>query len=75
MKVKKYLCLAAAVSISICAVVSGRIYIDALTRPSDDSANILLLGIKSVWVDTLIHSNVRSYNGGLSSIDLDDNVI
>jgi len=75
MKVKKYLCLVAAVTISICAIVSGRIYIDALTRPSDDSANILLLGIKSVWVDTLIHSNVRSYNGGLSSRNLDASVI
>jgi hypothetical protein len=77
MKVKKYTCLVAAVIISMYAVVLSQGYpnIDALTRPSDDSANILLLGIKSVWVDTLIHSNVRSYKGGLSSIDLDDSVI
>ena len=75
MKVKKYLCIMAVVTVSVCAIVSGRIYIDALTRPSDDSANILLSGVKSVWADTLIHSNVRSYNGGLSSRDLDASVI
>lgn len=65
MKVKKYLCLAAAVTISACAIMFGRIGIDpdidAITRPSDDSAVILLLGVKSVSVSVLVHSNVRSY--------------
>jgi len=63
MKVKKYLCLAAAVIISMYAVVLSQGYpnIDALTRPSDDSAVILLLGVKSVSVTLLVHSNVRSY--------------
>jgi hypothetical protein len=76
MKVKKYLYLAAAVSISICAVVFGfNRYlfdhsIDALTRPSEDTALCLLSTIQYVWVEVEIRSNVPSYYEQLSSKNL-----
>jgi hypothetical protein len=75
MKVKKYLFLAAAVSISICAVVLSRGYpnIDAITRPSPDTAVILLYGIKSIWVDVEIRANgsyCSKYKGTLSHKNL-----
>jgi hypothetical protein len=66
MKAKKYLCLATAVSISVCTVVFGRIRfddsIDALTRPSPESALILLYGIKSISVDLEIRVNGSYYS-------------
>lgn len=77
MKVKKYLCLAAAVTISICAVVFGfspflfdHIIVDALTRPSEETAAMLLSGIQYVWVEIEIRSNVPSYYEQLSSKNL-----
>ena len=71
MKVKKYLCTTAIVTISICAIVLSQSYtdIDALTRPSPESALILLYGIKSISVDVEIRVNgsyYSDYNGILS---------
>jgi hypothetical protein len=75
MKVKKYLCLVAIVSISFCAVVLSRNYhiLDAITRPSDSTASMLLKGIDSFWVDmvvrpTKVFSNYEIPSENLTSI-------
>ena len=74
MKVKKYLCITAVLSISFCAVVFGlsryffhHYVFDALTRPTEDTAVYLLEGVKSVWVEIEIRSNVPSYEERLSN--------
>ncbi|NIS51733.1 MAG: hypothetical protein GWN00_33015 [Aliifodinibius sp.] len=56
MKLKKYLCLTAAVTISFCAVVLSRNYhiLDAITRPSDSTASIMFKGIDSFRVDMVV---------------------
>jgi hypothetical protein len=71
MKVKKYLCLAAVATISICSVVLSQGYpnIDALTRPSPESASMLLYGIKRISVDVEIRVNgayLSKYNETIS---------
>jgi hypothetical protein len=76
MKVKKYLCITAIVTISVCTVVFGLPFftdntiVDALTRPSEETASMLLGGVKSVWVEIEIRSNVRSNYEQLSSKNL-----
>jgi hypothetical protein len=76
MKVKKYLYLAAAVYISFCAIVFGccrylfDYSIDALTRPTVETASFLLKDVKSVWVEIKIRSKVPSYYEQLSNKNL-----
>lgn len=77
MKVKKYLCLAAAVSMSACAIMFGRIGIDpdidALTRPTPMTAIMILRGVKKVSVDVDIRANgayLSEYNETISHKNL-----
>jgi hypothetical protein len=46
------------------------IIVDALTRPSEETASMLLSKVKSVWVEIEIRSNVRSYYEQLSNENL-----
>jgi hypothetical protein len=73
MKAKKYLCITAVVTISVCAVVLSRNYpiVDAITRPSDDTTSMLLKGINSFWVDMVVRPTKVFSNYEISSRDLE----
>ena len=79
MKVKKYLFILAAVSISVCSVVLSRIDndIDALTRPTEGTAFKVLYGVNSVSVNVEIRANGSSYSddkGVLSRYNLTSSI-
>ena len=79
MKVKKYLFISAAVTMSVCAVVLSRSdkSIDAWTRPTPMTAARVLSGVKRVSVYVGIRANGVSYldyKGVLSSNNLSSSI-